>query len=73
MFAYAWGVSVRQIKGVVRGIRESEYGFCHTSKVKSFKDNSRYFEDFSYDDVETVMRENVLLNGDLGTFDIGQY
>ena len=72
VFAYAWGISLRQIKNAVESIRASDFGYNRSSKTKPLKDNSRYFEDFSYDDVETTIRENVLVENELGTFDVGR-
>jgi hypothetical protein len=72
VFAFAWGISIRQIKNAAETIRESEYGYCRSSKVRPLTDESRYFEEFSYDDVETVMRENVLVDNELGTSNVGE-
>jgi hypothetical protein len=72
IFAYAWGVSVRQVKSAADAIRGSEYGFVHGSKLRKLNDKSRYYEEYSYDDVERIMSENVVLNNEIGTFSIGK-
>lgn len=72
VFAFVWGISVRQIKNAADSIKESEFGYCRSSKVKPLKDETRYFEEFSYDDVERIISENVLLDNECGTFEIGK-
>jgi hypothetical protein len=75
VFAFVWGTTVSRIKRIVGGLKQSDYGYIFSSDVKSFTDESRYFEEFSYDEVESIMKKNLTMQqgGELalGTFEIG--
>ena len=81
IFAFALGASLYQIRRIVKSMKQSEYGFLHSSNVRPLNDHSRYFEQYSFDDVERIMKRNVTMRvteGDdenlvLGTFEIGQF
>ena len=75
VFVFAWGITDYQLKRTIDAIKLSDYGYVHSSKVQSFTDHSRVFENYSFDEIETICQENLTMPEgkklSLGTFEIG--